>query len=102
MGQLYAALYLSQKPIPLDELAKTCRMSKGNASINIRRLERWGGARKVWGTENRKDYYEPNRDIIGFAVKHGFDLVSQLLNEGQGVVADAHAKMNTVNAASLS
>ena len=56
MGQLYAALYLGNRPMSLNELVRVCGMSKGNVSINIRRLENWGAVKKVWGRDNRKDF----------------------------------------------
>jgi len=97
MGQLYAALYFADKKIPLEELAKMSRMSKGNASINIRRLERWGAVNKVWVNENRKDYYEANKDIIGFSVGHGMRVFSNLLREGEEILDTVHSKINTFN-----
>ncbi|MFC1593821.1 GbsR/MarR family transcriptional regulator [Candidatus Omnitrophota bacterium] len=96
MGQLYAALYFSQKPIGLDELGKACRMSKGNVSINIRRLEKWGAAKKVWVKENRKDHYEANRDIMNFVINHSLEIFSGILNEGAGLLDEVKTKMDSL------
>ena len=63
VGQLYALLYMSPSPLSLDEMAEACDMSKGNASINLRELERWGAVRRVYVRGDRKDYYEPHRDV---------------------------------------
>ncbi len=102
MGQLYAALYISNKPIALEQLAQTCRMSKGNASINMRRLERWGAVKKSWGQGDRRDYYEANKDIIGFAVNHGLKTVSNLMGEAEGILSESKAMAQTIDKASLS
>jgi DNA-binding transcriptional regulator GbsR (MarR family) len=40
-------------------------MSKGNASVNLRELERWGAVRKVPVRGDRKLFYEANLDIVG-------------------------------------
>ena len=40
MGQLYAILFLSNEPLCLDDMAETLKISKGNASVNIRELEK--------------------------------------------------------------
>lgn len=63
MAQLYATLYLSTKPMSLDDMVERLKISKGSASINIRALERYGVVRRVWVKGSRKDYYEAELDI---------------------------------------
>lgn len=63
MGQLYGLLYLSSKPLTLDEMAESLSVSKGNVSINIRTLERWNMVKPVWVKGDRKDYYEAETDF---------------------------------------
>jgi len=61
--QLYAFLYLSGKPLSLDEIVEALGASKGNVSINIRELEKWGAVRNIWIKGSRKDYYEAETDV---------------------------------------
>ena len=63
MGQLYGLLYLSPRPLTLDEMAESLTISKGNVSINIRALERWNMVKTVWVKGDRKDYYEAETDF---------------------------------------
>lgn len=63
MGQLYGLLYLSSKPLTLDEMSEGLSISKGNVSINIRALERWNMVKTVWVKGDRKDYYEAEIDF---------------------------------------
>lgn len=63
MGQLYGLLYLSPKPLTLDDMAKSLSSSKGNVSINMKALERWNMVRQVWVKGDRKDYYEAETDF---------------------------------------
>jgi DNA-binding transcriptional regulator GbsR (MarR family) len=63
MGQLYGLLYLSEAPMPLDEMAAELKVSKGNVSVNIRALERWSMVRRVWVRGDRRDFYEAETDI---------------------------------------
>ena len=65
VAQLYAVLYLSEKPLSLDEMAASLGVSKGNVSINIRELEKWGAVKNIWVKGSRKDYYEANLDLKG-------------------------------------
>ena len=57
-GQIYILLYLSPKPLSLDELATQLVVSKASVSIASRQLESWGAVRRIWVKGDRKDYYE--------------------------------------------
>ena len=63
-GQIYGLLYISGGPLSLDDIAETLKVSKGNVSVNIRELEKWGAVRKVWVKGSRKDYYEVELDVL--------------------------------------
>jgi HTH-type transcriptional regulator, glycine betaine synthesis regulator len=63
MGQLYAVLFLSPEPLTLDDMVKKLESRKGNVSINIRALERWGLVRQIYKWADRKNYYEAEPDI---------------------------------------
>jgi len=63
VAQLYALLYLSDKPLSLDDMVERLKVSKGNISVNIRELEKWGAVRNVWVKGSRKNYYEANLDL---------------------------------------
>ncbi|HWR58570.1 MAG TPA: hypothetical protein VN328_06750 [Thermodesulfovibrionales bacterium] len=63
MGQIYGLLYLSPKPLTLDDMAKSLSASKGNVSINMKALERWNMVRQIWVKGDRKDYYEAETDF---------------------------------------
>jgi len=101
MGQLYAALYLSEKPVSLNELAKVCRMSKGNASINLRRLEKWDAVKKVWGNGDRRDYYEANRNILGFTLNHSERVFLDFWERSGAVLRTVQERIDSLNSANL-
>jgi HTH-type transcriptional regulator, glycine betaine synthesis regulator len=63
MGQLYAVLFLSPRPLTLEDMMRKLECSKGNVSINIRALERWGLVRQIYKWADRKNYYEAETDI---------------------------------------
>src|SRR5512140_3237379 len=94
MGQLYALLYLSPRPLTLDEMSESLSISKGNSSINIRSLERWNMVKTVWVKGDRKDYYEAETDfwkivkgVLREREKKEFDLalnsVTRLLHKSE-------------------
>lgn len=62
-GQLYMLLYLSAKPLSLDELTEQLGVSKASVSIAGRKLESWSAVKKVWVRGDRRDYYEAETDF---------------------------------------
>jgi len=93
IAQLYAFLYLSDKPLSLDDMAEELKVSKGNVSINIRVLEQWGAVKNIWVKGSRKDYYEAELDIKkvfsnrlkSFAQKR-ISEVSNLVDDFNGII----------------
>ena len=74
--QLYGLLYLEDGPISLTELSRTLHISKGSASLNIRKLAEWGAVRLVWRKGSNQNYYQANRDIwqiVRKRLKSGLD-----------------------------
>jgi len=69
IGQIYGLLYASPQALSLEDIAKSCQMSKGNASIHLRTLEAWGAVNRSWKPGTRKDYYAANTDVKGLAAK---------------------------------
>ncbi|MCK5595387.1 hypothetical protein KAI19_04340 [bacterium] len=63
-GQMYALLYISNEPVSLDDITDILKVSKGNVSVNIRVLERWGAVKKVWVKGSRRNFYTANEDIL--------------------------------------
>ncbi|MBN1526103.1 MAG: hypothetical protein JW919_00760 [Candidatus Omnitrophica bacterium] len=84
IAQLYAVLYLSDKPLSLDEIVERLKVSKGNVSINIRELENWNAVRSVWVKGSRKDYYEANLDVKGVILRK----VRQAIQRRMGETSD--------------
>ena len=81
LGQLYALLYLSPRPLCLDEIVKELGVSKASVSTTVRQLERWTAVKRVWVRGNRRDFYEAETDF------------QSLLK--QGVLATLRKKLET-------
>jgi len=69
IGQIYGILYISPQPRCLEDIAKACHMSKGNASVHLRTLENWGAVLPSGKPGTRKDYYTANTDLRRLAIK---------------------------------
>lgn len=72
-GQLESLLYLSQKPLSLDEMASRLDVSKSSVSTNIRFLEQVKVVRRTWNRGDRKNYYEIRGELyeVGIALLQG-------------------------------
>jgi len=62
-GLLEGLLLLSREPLSLDDMAERLEVSKASVSTNIRLLERWKVARRVFNRGDRKNYYEVRGDL---------------------------------------
>jgi HTH-type transcriptional regulator, glycine betaine synthesis regulator len=63
MGQIYGLLYLTKDPLSLGEIAEQLDISKGNASLNIKTMQRWGLIQPVSKKGDRRDYYLAETDF---------------------------------------
>lgn len=96
VAQLYAVLYLSDKPLSLDEMAERLKVSKGNVSVNIRELEKWGAVKNIWVKGSRKDYYEANLDVkkvimnkLKSGIQHRMSEVQDMMDDFNRIVESA-------------
>jgi len=63
MGAIFAVLYLSPVPLPLDEIVNQTGLTKGAVSTEVRTLARMGLVHRSSKLADRKDYYEAESDF---------------------------------------
>jgi DNA-binding transcriptional regulator GbsR (MarR family) len=63
LGQIWAALYLSPRPLTLQDLMDCLHISKGGASMSVRQLAEWNAVSRVWVKGDRRDFYEANPEF---------------------------------------
>lgn len=63
MGAIFAVLYLSPAPLPLDEIVTQTGLTKGAVSTEVRTLARMGLVHRSSKLGDRKDYYEAESDF---------------------------------------
>lgn len=62
-GQIYGLLYLSPKPLSLDDIAELLSISKASASTGTRQLVSWQALKEVWVPGDRRDHFEALGDL---------------------------------------
>jgi len=63
MGQIHALLYISAEPVSVNELMDRLKISRGNASLNLRALEDWGIIQRMHVTGDRREYFRSQADV---------------------------------------
>jgi DNA-binding transcriptional regulator GbsR (MarR family) len=63
MAEIQALLYLSPRPLCLDEMSGRLKTSRSNVSLNVRALQDLGVVRKVLIPGDRKDYYTAETEL---------------------------------------
>jgi DNA-binding transcriptional regulator GbsR (MarR family) len=84
IGEIYGLLFISEEPMPLDELVARLKISKGSASQGLRSLRNLGAVKSVYVAGDRRDHYEAVAELKPLA--SGFmkeQLQPHLENGGQ-------------------
>jgi len=64
VAQVHALLFLSEKPLPADEIAGTLGVARSNISNSLRELQNWGIVRIVHLAGDRRDHFESMKDVF--------------------------------------
>src|SRR5438045_8552282 len=64
VAQVHALLFLSEKPLPADEIAKTLGVARSNISTSLHELQNWGIVRVVHVIGDRRDHFESMKDVF--------------------------------------
>jgi DNA-binding transcriptional regulator GbsR (MarR family) len=63
VGQIYALLYLAERPLNADEIAERLGFSRSNVSMGLKELESWSLVRLQHQAGDRKEYYSTPDDV---------------------------------------
>lgn len=63
MAELHALLFVTRKPLCTDDIMDQLKISRGNASMNLRALVDWGLITRVHQLGDRKEYFAADTDI---------------------------------------
>jgi DNA-binding transcriptional regulator GbsR (MarR family) len=69
MAQIHALLYAELEPMDTDAIMQELRISRGNANMNLRKLNEWGLVHKVSVEGDRKDYFIAEKDVWNMAFR---------------------------------
>jgi DNA-binding transcriptional regulator GbsR (MarR family) len=63
MSQIQALLFISTKPLSMEEIMEDLKISRGNTSMNLRQLMDWGIVTKELVPGERKEFFTTEKDV---------------------------------------
>ncbi len=63
VGQIYALLYVSSKPLNADEVGDSLGFSRSNVSMGLKELQSWNLVRLVHQPNDRREYFQAPEDM---------------------------------------
>ena len=63
MAQIQALLFISTKPLSMEDIMEELQISRGNTSMNLRQLMDWGIVTKELIPGERKEFFTTEKDV---------------------------------------
>jgi len=63
VGQIYALLYVSAKPLNADEVGEALNFSRSNVSMGLKELQSWSLVRLIHQPNDRREYFQAPEDV---------------------------------------
>ena len=63
VGQIYALLYVSNKPLNADEVGEALGFSRSNVSMGLKELQSWSLVRLIHLPNDRREYFQAPEDV---------------------------------------
>ncbi|RIQ19810.1 GbsR/MarR family transcriptional regulator [Bordetella avium] len=63
VGQIYALLFLSPRPLHADDIAEALGFSRSNVSMGLKELQSWRLVKLMHQVGDRREYFETPKDV---------------------------------------
>jgi DNA-binding transcriptional regulator GbsR (MarR family) len=63
VGQIYALIFISDRPLNADEIAELLEFSRSNVSMGLKELQAWRLVRLRHQSGDRREYFEAPQDV---------------------------------------
>jgi HTH-type transcriptional regulator, glycine betaine synthesis regulator len=82
-GEIYGLLFISARPLAMDDLIARLRISKGSASQGLKYLRQLGAVREIYVPGERRVHYEAVAELRGLVSRFLRDQVLPQLQSGE-------------------
>ena len=83
LAEIYGLLFISDRPLAMDDLIERLQFSKGSASQGLKYLRQIGAVRTVYIAGERRLHYEAVAELRNLAARFVRDQLVPHLNNGQ-------------------
>jgi len=63
VAQIHALLFLSNQPLPAEDIAETLNVARSNVSNSLKELQSWGLVRITHVVDDRRDHFVALQDV---------------------------------------
>lgn len=92
-SRLFVCLYLSEKPMTLDDMSEALGKSKTSMSTSARNLSELNLISRVWKKGVRKDLYEANSNLFKTFMNSHIKQHSSLISRQKEVIIDIEGQL---------
>ncbi len=103
VGQIYALLYVSAKPLNADEVGEALGFSRSNVSMGLKELQSWNLVRLMHQPNDRREYFQAPEDVWAIfrtlaaerrkrEIDPTLTMLRDALMEQPGTAEDVHAQ----------
>ena len=83
LAEIYGLLFISARPLTMDDLIERLQLSKGSASQGLKYLHSIGAVRMVYVAGDRRAHYEAVAELRNLATRFLHDQIVPHLDNGQ-------------------
>ena len=103
VGQIYALLYVSAKPLNADGVGEALNFSRSNVSMGLKELQSWNLVRLMHQPNDRREYFQAPEDVWAIfrtlaterrkrEIDPTLSMLREALMEQPSVAEDIHAQ----------
>jgi DNA-binding transcriptional regulator GbsR (MarR family) len=63
VAQIHALLFISERPLPAEDIAETLGIARSNVSTSLKELQGWGIVKLVHVMGDKRDHFESMHDV---------------------------------------
>lgn len=89
MGQVWAVLYLSNRPLDATEISEKTGLSAGSVSMTLGELQHWGVVRRALLPGERRRFFEAETDVVAMVTRVFRQRELMIVSEAVGRLEDA-------------
>jgi DNA-binding transcriptional regulator GbsR (MarR family) len=93
VAQVHALLYLSDRPLPADDIVDQLRLARSNVSTGLKELQGYGIVRRVHVDGDRRDHFVAESDLWEMLMRIGAERKRREVDPTIALLAELSARL---------